>query len=126
MTGSLLRQYISQNVFDAVSTPPFLCDIEKCWLAYQLLCALDQSHSVGVCHGDIKSENVLITTWGWLFLADFAPFKPTYLPENNPSLFSYFFDTTKERKCYIAPERFNDVQFIVSHNKWCFFFFPTH
>ena len=34
-----------------------------------------------VCHGDIKSENVMVTSWNWLLLADFASFKPTYLPE---------------------------------------------
>jgi serine/threonine protein kinase len=35
-------------------------------------------------HGDIKAENVLLTSWGWAFLADFAPYKPTYLPADNP------------------------------------------
>ena len=34
-----------------------------------------------VCHGDIKSENVMITGWNWVLLTDFASFKPTYLPE---------------------------------------------
>jgi len=36
---------------------------------------------VQVCHGDIKSENVMVTSWNWLLLTDFASFKPTYLPE---------------------------------------------
>ena len=31
------------------------------WLAYQLLQALAQCHSRGVCHGDIKPENVLVS-----------------------------------------------------------------
>ncbi|WAR15027.1 PI3R4-like protein [Mya arenaria] len=61
-----------------------------------------------VCHGDIKSENVMITGWNWLLLTDFASFKPTYLPDDNPSDFSYFFDTSRRRTCYIAPERFVD------------------
>lgn len=34
-----------------------------------------------MCHGDIKAENVMITSWNWLLLTDFASFKPTYLPE---------------------------------------------
>lgn len=34
-----------------------------------------------VYHGDIKTENVLVTSWNWVFLVDFASYKPTYLPE---------------------------------------------
>ncbi len=40
-------------------------------------------HFLQVCHGDVKSENVMVTSWNWLLLADFASFKPTYLPEVN-------------------------------------------
>ena len=54
------------------------------WLAFQLLTALAQCHERGVCHGDLKCENVLVTSWDWLFLADFASHKPTYLPADNP------------------------------------------
>ncbi|XP_039281879.1 phosphoinositide 3-kinase regulatory subunit 4 isoform X2 [Nilaparvata lugens] len=39
-------------------------------------------------------------------LSDFASYKPVYLPEDNPSDFSYYFDTSRRRTCYIAPERF--------------------
>ena len=51
-------------------------------------------------------ENVMITSWNWILLTDFASFKPTFLPEDNPAEFSYFFDTSRRRTCYIAPERF--------------------
>ncbi|KAL5015431.1 hypothetical protein ScPMuIL_009701 [Solemya velum] len=102
----LFRQYVKDSLYDRISTRPFLNKIEKKWIAFQLLCALNQAHKVKVCHGDIKSENVMITSWSWLLLTDFASFKPTYLPEDNPSDFSYFFDTSRRRTCYIAPERF--------------------
>ena len=60
-----------------------------------------------MCHGDIKMENVMVTSWNWVMLTDFsATFKPTALPEDNPADFSYFFDTSRRRTCYIAPERF--------------------
>lgn len=102
----LFRQYVKDSLYDRISTRPFLNRIEKKWLAFQLLCALNQCHKIKVCHGDIKAENVMITSWNWLLLTDFASFKPTYLPEDNPSDFSYFFDTSRRRCCYIAPERF--------------------
>ncbi|KAL0337344.1 UNVERIFIED_CONTAM: Serine/threonine-protein kinase VPS15 [Sesamum calycinum] len=73
---------------------------------FQLLYAVKQSHEHGVCHGDIKCENVLVTSWNWLYLADFASFKPTYIPYDDPSDFSFFFDTGGRRRCYVAPERF--------------------
>ena len=34
------------------------------WIAYQLLHALAQVHGRGVCHGDVKCENVLVTSLG--------------------------------------------------------------
>ena len=48
-----------------------------------------------------------MTSWNWAYLADFACFKPTYLPEDNPADFSFFFDTSGRRVCYVAPERFH-------------------
>ncbi|OVA06257.1 HEAT [Macleaya cordata] len=102
----LLRQYFFNNLHDRLSTRPFLSVVEKKWLAFQLLYAVKQSHENGVCHGDIKCEDVLVTSWNWLYLADFASFKPTYIPHDDPSDFSFFFDTGGRRRCYLAPERF--------------------
>ena len=60
-----------------------------------------------VGHGDIKSENVLITSDLTVMLTDFSSaFKPIYLPLDDPSDFSFYFDTSSRRTCYIAPERF--------------------
>lgn len=58
-----------------------------------------------VCHGDIKLENIMITSWNWVLLTDIASYKPTYLPDDNPADYSFFFDTSRRRLCYIAPER---------------------
>lgn len=105
--GFLVRQYMYSSLYDRLSTRPFLEDIEKKWLAFQLLCALRDCHARNVFHGDIKTENTLVTSWNWLYLSDFsAGFKPTLLPEDNPADFSYFFDTAGRRTCYLAPERF--------------------
>ncbi|CAM6126892.1 unnamed protein product [Calypogeia fissa] len=104
----LLRQYFFNNLHDRISTRPFLSLMEKKWLTFQLVYAVKQCHERGICHGDIKCENVLVTSWNWVYLADFASFKPTYLPSDNPSDFSFFFDTGGRRRCYLAPERFYD------------------
>ena len=63
-----------------------------------------------VCHGDIKTENVMVTSWNWVLLTDLASVKPVYLPEDNPADFNFFFDTSRRRSCYIAPERFLDFR----------------
>ncbi|BES89107.1 phosphoinositide 3-kinase regulatory subunit [Nesidiocoris tenuis] len=104
--GFLMREYVKYSLYDRISTRPFLSPIEKKWIAFQILYALYRCHKVGVCHGDIKLENIVITSWHWVLLTDFASYKPTLLPEDNPADFSYFFDTSRRRTCYIAPERF--------------------
>ncbi|KAJ5584833.1 uncharacterized protein N7459_004633 [Penicillium hispanicum] len=105
--GYLVRQYIHSSLYDRMSTRPFLEDIEKKWIAFQLLCALRDCHSLDVFHGDIKTENILVTSWNSLYLSDFsASFKPTFLPEDNPADFSFYFDISGRRTCYLAPERF--------------------
>jgi serine/threonine protein kinase len=55
------------------------------WIAYQLLEGLAAAHGAGVCHGDLKAENVLVTSWHWAYLADFASYKPVQLPADNPA-----------------------------------------
>jgi len=63
-----------------------------------------------VPHGDVKSENILVTSWNWVYITDFASnIKPTYLPLDDPADFSFFYDTSGRRTCYIAPERFYEA-----------------
>ncbi|KAI8827076.1 uncharacterized protein EV422DRAFT_549569 [Fimicolochytrium jonesii] len=102
----LIRQHLYSNLYDRISTRPFLSMIEKKWIAFQLLAGLADAHARQVRHGDIKTENVLVTSWNWAYLVDFSGFKPSYLPEDNPGDFSFFFDTSSRRVCYLAPERF--------------------
>ncbi len=44
----LFRQYVRNNLYDRISTRPFLNTIEKKWIAFQLLCAINQAHRVKV------------------------------------------------------------------------------
>ena len=41
-----------------------------------------------------------------MYITDFASFKPVYLPEDDPADYSFYFDASGRRTCYIAPERF--------------------
>ncbi|KAK2713038.1 hypothetical protein QYM36_011666, partial [Artemia franciscana] len=100
----LFRQYIHTSAYDRISTRPFLMDLEKKWIFFQVLKALSFAHTNRVCHGDIKLENIMLTSFSWVLLTDFASYKPAYIPEDNPTDFTYFFDTSRRRVCYIAPE----------------------
>lgn len=102
----LIRDYVRYNLLDRLSIRPFLDPIEKKWIIYQLLQALSKIHERDVYHGDIKSENILLTSWNWSMLTDFAHLKPVYLPDYNQSQFSFYFDTNHRHSCYVAPERF--------------------
>ncbi|GAA5903427.1 ubiquitin-binding serine/threonine protein kinase VPS15 [Sporobolomyces salmoneus] len=105
--GYLIRQWVASNLYDRISTRPFLSSIEKRWITFQLLTGLKDARERGIAHGDIKTENIVVTSWNWIFLTDFSSsFKPTYLPLDDPSVFSFYFDTSSRRSCYLAPERF--------------------
>ncbi|GAA6014207.1 hypothetical protein JCM11491_004137 [Sporobolomyces phaffii] len=105
--GYLIRQWVASNLYDRISTRPFLSSIEKRWITFQLLMGLKDARERGVSHGDIKTENIVVTSWNWIYLTDFSTsFKPTYLPLDDPSVFSFYFDTSSRRSCYLAPERF--------------------
>ncbi|TFY74461.1 hypothetical protein EWM64_g9551, partial [Hericium alpestre] len=104
--GYLIRQWVASNLYDRISTRPFLSSVEKKWIAFQLLTALRDARACKVAHGDIKSENILVTSWNWIYLSDFASHKPTFLPLDDPSDFAFYFDTSGRRTCYVAPERF--------------------
>jgi phosphoinositide-3-kinase, regulatory subunit 4 len=113
--GYLVRQYFYSNLSDRINTRPFFTKIGKKWISYQIIEGLRQLHEVDVIHGDLKTENIVnfkeltrkvMTGWDWVFLTDIAPFKKYNLPIDDPSDFSYFFDTAERRICLIAPERF--------------------
>lgn len=117
--GFLVRQFINNSVYDRLSTRPFLEGIEKKWLAFQLLCAVRDCHAQSIYHGDIKTENLLVTSWNWLYLTDFSSsFKPATIPEDDPADFSFYFDTSGRRTCYLAPERFSVVGEPDSHSEF--------
>ncbi len=52
----LYRQYVKDSLYDRISTRPFLNPIEKKWLAFQLLCALNQCHHFNVSADSISFQ----------------------------------------------------------------------
>ncbi|CAJ0607230.1 unnamed protein product [Cylicocyclus nassatus] len=121
----LIRPFQKQTLCDRLSTRPFIVQQEKIWYIYQLFKAVSQCQKVNVCHGDLKSQNILLSSSNWLQITDFAPFKPSYLPHDNPSSFTFFFDTSRHQHCYLAPERFlSSIDYEVLHkekgDKWLF------
>ena len=79
----LLRQHFAHNLGSRFDTRPFLTPVERRWIVYQILRALRQCEVKGVQHGDIKRENVALTSWDWVLLTDFASFKPVYLSDSD-------------------------------------------
>lgn len=105
--GYMIRQLIKTNLYDRLSIRPFLLPIEKSFIIFQMLMIIKKIHELQIYHGDLKLENFLITSWNWLLLSDFATYtKPVFIPEDNPNQFSFYFDNSARRVCYIAPERF--------------------
>eukprot|EP00927_Polykrikos_kofoidii_P054304 TRINITY_DN4873_c0_g1_i1.p1 TRINITY_DN4873_c0_g1~~TRINITY_DN4873_c0_g1_i1.p1 ORF type:complete len:1862 (-),score=341.37 TRINITY_DN4873_c0_g1_i1:313-5898(-) len=104
----LLRPHFARHLHDRMHTRPFLSELTKNWLAFQVLCSVCQAHSMGVAHCDLKTENIFVSSWDHVVLSDFAWFKPLFLPEDDPSEFSFFFESNlNRRRCYLAPERFD-------------------
>lgn len=107
-TGYLIRQLVKTNLYDRLSIRPFLEPIEKKFITFQLLKMVDILHNhLHIRHGDLKLENIMVSSSNWIMLTDFASYlKPAYIPEDNPNQFSFYFDTSDRRVCNLAPERF--------------------
>ncbi|KAL7528126.1 hypothetical protein ACHAXR_005254, partial [Thalassiosira sp. AJA248-18] len=121
----LLRQTAHASLSDRLMSRPFLTLIEKNWITYQLLKAVQSLHSVGVCHGHLTTENVLLTSWNWVLISDVGcqHYKPVVLPDDDPGQWIHWFEGrggedvrreslgghhrgNGEKKCCLAPERF--------------------
>lgn len=77
----LARQYVKYSLYDRLSTRPFLTHFEKKWITFQCLACFDWCHNRNICHGDLKLENILVTSNLWVVITDFATYKPVLLPD---------------------------------------------
>ena len=105
-TGIVIRQYIKYNLKQALYYLACTSDIEKKWICFQLLQGLEQMHLKEICHGDIKPENILMTSKFSVFFSDISVYKPVYLIIENLQLYNdFFYCNSADRACYLAPER---------------------
>ena len=102
--GLIIRQYFGYNLRERMYQMPYLTKIEKLWIIYQLLFSLNELHSNGIIHGDLKMENILLTSYNSLFLTDISPYKPAHLEIDNIIVYTYFFGSVN-KSCYLSPER---------------------
>jgi phosphoinositide-3-kinase regulatory subunit 4 len=57
--GYLIRQWMASNLYDRISTRPFLTSIEKKWITYQLLSAMTEARKRKVslaCGSSVGSD----------------------------------------------------------------------
>lgn len=69
----LVLEYCEKSVFDTITSKGSCLDEKTAQeYMYQLLVAIDYCHSKGVCHRDLRVENLLITDENVLKVADFG------------------------------------------------------
>jgi phosphoinositide-3-kinase regulatory subunit 4 len=74
------------------------------------MCAVQQCHSVGLTHGNIKPENILVNSYNWVFLSDIATNKPILCKDDNLEIYNKFFgELSNNNRCYLAPERWRSM-----------------
>lgn len=105
-----VRQYVKYNLRDRLVHAPKIEMIQKKWIIFQLLYAVQQFQKLDVFHGHITPDNVMVDSTDWVYLTDFLFFRPIFLKTDDHSLNnSYFGDFINKNRWYIAPERIQDT-----------------
>lgn len=101
---ALIRPKVSSTLQQRIQALPTLNHVEKTWIVFQLITAVYNLHANGFYHGALTSNNVLLTTWLHVFLADFAWFAPNYIYEDLLDDISFYYPSSL-RRCNLAPEK---------------------
>ena len=110
-SGIIYRQYIGISLKERMYLMPYLTNIDKIWISFQLLYLFNNLNKMQIFHGDLKPENILITSNLSVYLADFATYKPAYIYSNDLGSYTYYFGSYNSdnlKGCYLAPERLCD------------------
>ena len=87
-----MRQFVYQSLQEKLRFKiPKLSMSEKKWLALQVLCAVSQIHEKTMVHGDIKPENILITSYNQIFITDMVSCKPSYFKNDELRKYNHYF-----------------------------------
>ena len=119
-SGMILRQYLEYNLKERIYLMPYLNNIQKVWISFQILYAVNELTDLGIVHGDLKPENILLTSNLSVYISDIAPYKPGYISMDDIGNYTYFFGTNKNDSltgCYFAPERLLDKGENIDTNK---------
>ena len=101
--GMIYRQYVEYDLKER-----YLQHIEKIWITFQILYALNDLKQMNIIHGDLKPENILLSSNLSIYITDFASYKPAFISIDDITNYTYYFGTNKSNSmkgCYLAPER---------------------
>ena len=118
--GIIYRQYIGISLKERMYLMPYLTNIDKIWITFQLLYLFNNLEKMKIYHGDVKPENILITSNLSVYLADFATYKPAYIYANDLGSYTYYFgsyNSDNSKGCYLAPERLCDIKDITGEEE---------
>ena len=109
--GLLIRQNFFIDLKERMYTLPYLSKIEKIWIMFQFFYGIYQLHTAEIYHGDLKIENILLSSNNSVFISDISPFKPAYIQIDDLGNYTYYFGVNSNdnfKSCYLAPERIVD------------------
>ena len=116
----IFRQYLEYNLKERIYLMPYLNNIQKLWISFQILYAVNDLRELNLVHGDLKPENILLTSNLSVYISDIATYKPGYISMNDIGNYTFYFGTNKNDTltgCYFAPERLLDKGETLDLNK---------
>ena len=108
LSGLIFRQYFEYSLKERIYLNPYLTEIEKIWIIFQLMYNLYNLNELNIVHGDLNPENVLLTSNLSVYISDIATYKPAYIGIDDIASYTYYFgsnDNTSLKGFYLAPER---------------------
>lgn len=115
---AMLESTIKDKLYE-LSEIISLNHVLKRWLEFQSIISVSQLHSLGLFHGDIKTENMLLDHLYTVKLTDISPWKPVFIDSSDLRFWTVFFENqncnsrNNVLRCNLSPERFlseNDVK----------------